>query len=189
MHRFAFGCVGLLLVVSPMPAVAQNAFWEPGFWITGGAGAGIADPDCARCPAVKTGLSGFLAGGGSISERVRLGVEVFGWRQSSADSVREYVSAYAMVQILPLERLPIYIQGGLGGGRYAEDQAPDLLSADGLGYMLGVGGYLRVSRRFSVVPFFHMVRSTGVDVSFNRLPQFTPLNLTIGYFGVGVGWR
>lgn len=192
MVRLASAASGILLLLFAAGELrAQaDAFWEPGFWINGGLGASASNVDCVRCAqGTRLGYAGFVALGGSLSERVRLGVEIFGSRRTMPDTTREFIAAWAIAQVQPMQNLPLYLEGGLGGGRFAEEQGINLLSAEGLGIVIGAGGYLRLSRRWSLIPYLHYTRTPKLAWDVNDLPQLTDLQANVVYFGVGVGWR
>jgi opacity protein-like surface antigen len=179
--------VGLLV---PETARAQDDWKEPGLWIEGGVGYGIANTDCARCSTQGHPAITFLAGiGGSASMKIRFGVEALGWKQSAADTAREYFGAMVLAQWYPVENVPFHIQGGIGGGRYAEEGGGDLLEASGFNLSLGTGYDYFFTRNFTVRAFLRYVWANGLSTKLNREPLFTDLNFNVLHFGLALTWQ
>ncbi len=176
-------------VLLPTDVQAQEDWEQPGVWVTAGGGYGSVQTNCVRCSVPRHNSFAFLAGvGGSASKKVRFGVEAVGWFQSAADTSRDYFGVLALTQFFPFESLPFSAQIGVGGGRYAEEGAGDVLEAFGFAISFGAAYDYRFARGFDARLFVRYLFSNGLTIRVNRQVQFTDLNYNMLYLGVALVW-
>lgn len=194
--------VSMLCCAGALTLLASNADAQErrGFWVAIGASPGFGqctqvnarlDPPRRGCSAArKTGLSGFVAAGGTIKPRVLLGLEANGWTHSNADTVRQYGLATAVVQVYPLQALPVFLKGGIGVGRYAEDRTEtQLLAASGFGFQFGAGGDWVVTSKLHLMPFAQILIASGIPASIGPLGLQDPLDFDVIQVGIAARWH
>lgn len=190
------GLTALAAIASDVQAQDRRGFWL-GFGVSAGSGSCTqinprVDPPVRRCSeARKLGPSGYVSVGGTMSQQVILGVELNGWMSSNPDTVRQYGVISAIVQAFPSRNLPLYVKGGLGVGRYAEDtEGESLLSAAGFSYLIGAGMEIPLRRSMALTPFVHFVLAPNVRAKLGRLNDLQdPLDYNLLHLGIGVHWR
>ena len=187
------GLTALAAIASDAQAQDRRGFWI-GFGVSAGSGSctqidPLGDPRCST--ARKLGPSGYVSAGGTMSQQVILGVELNGWMSSSPDTVRQYGVISAIVQAFPSRNLPLYVKGGLGVGRYAEDsEGESLLSAAGFSYLIGAGMEIPLRRSMALTPFVHFVLAPQMRAKLGRLNDLQdPLDYNLLHLGIGVHWR
>jgi hypothetical protein len=190
MTRAVMALFVIAALLASTEALAQGEEWEdPGLWVAAGGGYGLASTDCVRCSEGSLGSFAVILGvGGSASRKIRFGIEGVGWFQSAADTAREYIGVVAIVQWFPVEKTPLSIQVGVGGGRYAEEGGGDLLEASGFSLQIGANYDYYFSRNIAVRPFARYLFAGGLTTKVNRQVQFTDLNYGLLYFGVALTW-
>lgn len=188
----------IIVVLSGRDLGAQE---RQGFWVTIGLSPGSArcaqfnptgDPPGFTCSTErKIGPSAFIGAGGTVSQRLLLGVEANGWAHSNPDTVRQYGVVFATLQLYPARDLPFFVKAGFGVGRYAEDPPDDeVLSGAGFAFEAGVGADFRVVPRLTVVPFLQAVIAHGLPANRGRLDKLQePLDFDLIQLGVGVRWQ
>ena len=165
--------VALTQVSQPRPesvTPAAPAQTREGFWFS--AGMGYGSLSCFDCDGYANGFSGGLALGGTINEKLLLGVGTTGWYRSQ-DGVWLNVSTLdARLRFYPSIRSGFYINGGLGLGTISLGMSGlGSESETGVGLMLGVGWDIRIARNVSLSPFWNgsAVRTANADASFGQL--------------------
>ncbi len=183
-----------LVVLSSLAVFAGPVFAQSGerrgVWFGIGVAPASVHARCAQCSADrKLGYAGYIHIGGSLATRIKAGVEATGWRQSDADSTREYGAVTLVVLLHPVPTGPVYLKVGVGAGRYAEQGGSDLLSANGFATLLGAGADFRIRQRITIGPYVNYLFSNNQDKNVDRLPQFGTLDLNMVQFGVGGRWH
>ncbi len=183
-----------LVVLSSLAVFAGPVFAQSGerrgLWLGLGVAPASVHAKGVRCSADrKLGYAGYIQIGGSISTRLKLGAEATGWRQSDADSTREYGAVTLVLLLHPVPTSPVYLKVGVGAGRYAERGGSDLLSANGFAALLGAGADFRIGQRITIGPYVNYLFSNNQNQKVNRLLQFTTLDLNMVQFGVGGRWH
>ncbi len=183
-----------LVVLSSLAVFAGPVFAQSGerrgLWFGLGVAPASVHAKCVRCSDDrKLGYAGYIQIGGSISRRLKVGVEATGWRQSDPDSTREFGAVTLVALLHPVPTGPVYLKVGIGAGRYAQRGGPNLLSANGFATLLGAGADFRIRQRITIGPYVHYLFSNDQDQIVNRLLQFTTLDLNMVQFGVGGRWH
>lgn len=182
----------IALAVLTVPLAGQRRIEHEGFWLGLGAAPGVGKCTLElRCStASKLGIAGWVAAGGTISERVLVGIEANGWAHSEPDTVRQFGSVTATLVFYPIEEGPFYGKAGIGAGRYAEDAAGQILTANGFAFVLGAGADLAVSSRLAIVPFVQYVVSNRQTAKRSRFPiEGALLDFSMIQLGVGARWQ
>ena len=186
--------VGCAVLSASMVPTASAQYQRSGFWFLGGAGGASGSVDLEGFIDSKTlGLSGFVAGGGTISSSVLLGMEATGWYASSADTTQKAGMFLAVALFYPSKTLPIYIKGGAGLASVQYDRLEQDVAirykGDGLGTELGLGADFRVSEKFQVGAFFNWLQST-VESTRNQLPLVVSnIKISLLQFGVSLKYQ
>ena len=97
-----------------------------------------------------------FCGGRALGERVRVGLELGGWLLEASDvwdpSTGESVSQMALiVQVSPLARSTLYVEGGVGITTYTNHRPPEF-GGRGTGWSCGAGWNARLPRSIRLVP-------------------------------------
>ncbi len=189
MKHMVMALAMVVLALLPRTVQAQEDWERPGLWMTGGGGYGSAQTDCVRCSVDRHNSFAFLVGiGGSASRTIRFGVEAVGWFQSAADTSREYFAGVVITRFFPFETIPVSVQVGVGGGRYAEAGGGDVLEAFGFVFDLGASYDYRFARALDARLFARYLFSNGLTTRVNRQVQFTDLNFNMLYVGIALVW-
>lgn len=143
-----------------------------GFWFNIGLGYGSLG--CDGCLGRESGLSGGLALGGTVSDRVLVGVGTTGYAREVLGEILSAGTLDARIRFYPVRTSGFFLNGGIGVGTLSYAGETEF----GLGLMLGLGWDVRVGRRVSLTPFWNgsAMRNADVDANFGQL-------------GVGVTWH
>jgi hypothetical protein len=138
-------------------AQAQRSYGKhtrQGFWFNAGLGYGSAG--CLDCN-IRTGsLSGGLALGGALSQKVMLGGGTNRWTKSEDGHTLTVETLAAVMRFYPSSTAGYFVLGGLGLGmihRAASGFGSD--TQTGFGALLGLGIDIRVDRNVSLTPFWN----------------------------------
>ncbi len=170
-------------------AVAQTG--SDGFWLELGLGPGWARVGCNICDAGRaTGVSGHVGLGGQLGSRVRLGAEVDAWT-SRADGVRERLVGLAAVATWrPAPGRPLRAKVGIAYVTYRVDDDVDVVTASGIGPVVGVAYEWRLSPRVGLGPYATlMIGTIAGQVSFNGATVQDAANLNLLHLGLVASWR
>ena len=186
--------VGVTLAVAlgvAAPAEAQHIDDRRGFWIGLGVGAALTKVNCDFCGTDRTlGPSGFVQLGGTPSRKTLAGVEVTYWRGSDPDTTREYVSATAIVKYYFSIEYPVFVKGGGGIGRYAEETSTgDAVSSSGFSFVVGTGYDLRMTARIWAAPYVNYVIAPAQEGTRNRIALSTDISQNLWQFGVRLSYH
>jgi hypothetical protein len=172
--RLALTLLALTIAVAPAVFAQGKRRTLPrreGFWWS--AGLGYGSQGCENCSDREGGFSGGLSAGGTLSQRVLLGVGTTGYQKSEGGSTFSVGTLDARVRFYPSARGRFFLTGGLGIGslRSTNVGRSGTFSAYGNGAVLGVGADVPVSRRASATPYFNLVgvRADGSSVNFWQL--------------------
>ncbi len=163
-------------------------------WLAFGAGAGLLDVDCpVTCQGGRnTGVAGFFQIGGTPSLRVPVGVEFNGWRRDESGIQREYFLISAFFDFYPVEHGSLFLHGGFGAGRYAQETVTQAgteeLSATGFGFQFGGGYEFRVSPHLLAAPYIRFLIALGQDSKGKTFSFSTDLDLNMIQVGGQVRW-
>lgn len=145
-----------------------------GFWIGFGLGYGSFDAEDQL-----DGLSLYLAMGGTLNQRVRIGGELNGWTREENGATLSLTSLDAVVQFYPSPTGGFFLKGGLGISQLELDLGiGGNSSRSGGNIILGLGYDGRVGRNFSLTPFANLVAAS-----------FDGEDATVVQLGLGFHWH
>jgi hypothetical protein len=123
-----------------------------GFWFSGGLGYG--NLGCGACGGRDGSYSGGLALGGTINQKVVIGVGTNGWYQSQNGVTISTGTLTALVRYYPSAMHGLFLLGGIGGGTiHAEAPGFGSDTETGMGFLLGLGYDIRVGSNVSLTPY------------------------------------
>jgi outer membrane protein with beta-barrel domain len=148
---------------------AQKPQTRQGFWFNIGVGYGSLG--CDICDGREGGLSGGLSLGGTLSQKVLLGVGTAGWAKDYFGETLTVGTLDARIRFYPSATGGFFLTGGLGIGTISYSGTTET----GLGLLLGLGFDIRVGSNVSLTPFWNgfAVRTSTDDGN-------------VGQIGVGV---
>ena len=165
--------LGLLVLMTAGAAQAQS---HEGFWVGfgfGGGSLGIADGTDR-----DTGVVGYVKLGGTINERLLLGVESNAWVKEQSGTTLTHTNTSAVAYFYPSATNGFFLKGGLGWSRLSVEVLGISVTENGGGAVLGVGYDVRVGDNWSVTPV----------LNFNG-GAFAGGNTNISELGVGISWH
>jgi len=141
-----------------------------GFWFN--AGLGYGSGSCLDCNVREGALSGGLALGGALSQKLMLGAGVNQWWNSVEGGTLTVGTIAALIRFYPSATGGFFLLGGLGLGtmhRYAPNFGSD--TQTGFGAIAGVGLDIRVARNVSLTPFWNgfVVVVTDADANVGQI--------------------
>jgi hypothetical protein len=137
-----------------------------GFWFNVGLGYGSFG--CRDCNDRTGSASGGLALGGTISQKVLLGVGTNGWTKSENGATLTVSTLAAVIRFYPSATGGFFLLGGLGVGVIrGEVSGLGSETQTGLGALLGLGWDIRVGRNVSLTPFWNGFAADTDDVDAN----------------------
>jgi len=121
-------------------------------------------------------LSGGLALGGTLGQKVVLGIGSNGWSKSEAGTTLTAGTLTALIRFYPSATGGFFLLGGLGVGSVRLEVANlGSLTETGFGALLGLGYDIRIGRTVSLTPFWN---GFGVEAS--------DLDANVGQLGLGL---
>ena len=162
------------------------------FWLSAGLGPAWLRASCSICRSDRgTGLSGYVAIGGSAGRRTLVGAEATG-RFKRDGAVRETDWSFSAVTFLypNPRRRQLFWKVGAGVQLYRIEDGTDVLTATPVGVQVGIGWELPLSRTLRWVPSATVhVASWGGGLKFNGASSVGDIALTMVQLGVGVTRR
>jgi hypothetical protein len=145
----------VLAALSPRAASAQgHPQTRQGFWFNGGLGYGSLG--CQDCGSREGGLSGGLAIGGSLSQKVLLGAGTNAWTKSENGATLSVGTLTALIRFYPSATGGFFLLGGLGVGQvHAEVAGFGSGTETGVGALVGLGYDIRVGQNVSLTPYWN----------------------------------
>ena len=163
--RMALVALAALVVSVPGVASAQ-AHPRQGFWFNGGLGYGSLG--CQDCAGREGSISGGLAFGGTLSQKVLLGVGTNGWTKSESGYSLTVGTLTAQVRYYPSATGGFHLLGGLGIGSINEELSGfGSASEVGAGALVGVGYDFRVGQNVSLTPYWNGFAMTTSNADAN----------------------
>src|SRR5256714_9738150 len=155
--RGLWALVGALTVCAAAVASAQEPRTRRGFWGAFGLGYGANGLSCSggcsfNSDAKGGGLTAALKLGGTPSPRVRLGGEVNVWTKDHGDVTESVGNASVAVYLYPTARSGFFVKGGVGGAIFELSQGSSSTSANGFGFVTGLGYDIRVGSKVPLSP-------------------------------------
>lgn len=154
-------------------AVSQQylqAQHRSGFWFSAGLGWGSLG--CQNCGSRTGGLSGNLALGGTLSNKVLLGVSANGWTKSENGSTLSVNAITAAARFYPSARSGFFLIGGLGIGTVsAAVSGFGSGSETGFGALLGLGYDMKIGPKLSLTPYWNgfAMNSSSTDANVGQI--------------------
>lgn len=181
MKRFVPVAVVLL---TGLLTVAGTAFGQgrpqtrEGFFI--GLGLGWGSLGCSDCDGEReNGLSGYLKLGGTVNDRLLLGVETNGWYKDEDEATVNFGNFSGTAYFYPNPQGGFFLKGGLGISTLEVDIAGfGSESETGFGLIGGLGYDARVGTNFSLTPYANVLYGSFEGGSANVLQA-----------GLGVTWH
>ncbi len=136
-----------------------------GLWFNIGLGAGSLG--CQDCSHRDTGLSGGLALGAALTDRVLLAVGTTGFAREFDGELLTVGTLDGRVRFYPSRSSGFFLNAGIGLGSFTFLGDSEF----GLGVMLGVGWDIRVGRNVSLTPFWNgsAMSNSDIDANFGQL--------------------
>jgi hypothetical protein len=167
------GClVGGVVLFAASSASAGHPQERRGFWIGFGGGYGSAKVSCDDCEGGdrEGSFTGFLKLGGTLNQRVLLGVEANGWIKEQDGATVTLGSFTGTVTFYPQATSGFFLKGGVGAS-YVDNEFRDgslttTLSKTGWGVLAGIGYDVRVGRNISITPSVNYYYGQPGDLSF-----------------------
>ena len=187
--------VGLLIALGSSPAWAGHPQERHGFWIGLGVGYGsaVASADCDGCGGENRegSVTGFLKLGGTLNQKVLLGVETNAWVKNADDNTTLTLGAFTgTVTVYPKATGGFFLKGGLGTSYVSVDFQEDLFSSKidkwGWGFLVGAGYDLRVWRNISLTPCVNYHYGKPGDIRFQGVTVFPGWKQDVVSFELGV---
>src|ERR1043166_9092445 len=158
--------VSLVLILSTAFQIsdvrAQHPQIRKGFWFNGGLGYGSLG--CQDCDGRTSGLTGGISLGGTINQKILLGVGTTGWYKSENGATLTVGTLDARARFYTTAKSGFFITGGLGIGTISADVAGfGSDSETGVGVVLGIGYDIRIGANVSLTPFWngYAIRSSN----------------------------
>jgi hypothetical protein len=149
---------------------AQAKHRRSGFWFNGGLGYGSLG--CDDCSRREGALSGGLALGGTVSQKVLLGVGSNGWAKSEGGTELTVGTLLAVIRFYTSGTGGFFLLGGLGVGSIrAEVSGFGSDTETGYGALVGLGYDIRVGNNVSLTPFWNgfAASTTSADANVGQL--------------------
>jgi hypothetical protein len=180
------------LRAQPRGLVPVNENARQGFWIGFGLGGGSIGANCVDCDSSRTGgVTGFLRLGGTVSQHVLLGGEIDGWGKKQNGVTGSMGFASFIASLYPAANAGFFLQLGLGGMSYTEDDGIDKVEATAPAGSFGLGYDFRVGHMLSVTPFLNALASSAVSFKVNgvSVPSGEDIKLNLVHVGIGLTWH
>jgi len=152
------------------PVAAQGVPERSGFWFNVGLGYGSLG--CQDCGSREGAVSGGLALGGALSQKVMLGVGTNGWSKSENGGTLTVGTVSALIRFYPSRTGGFFLLGGLGIGTvHASVSGLGSDSETGAGALLGLGYDVRIGHNVSLTPFWNgfAINTTNTDANVGQI--------------------
>ncbi len=141
-----------------------------------------------RHPAFALGF----AGGHSLGNRARIGLEMNGWLLQSFNlnnpAVGESVSnVWVVADALPIRKTPIFLRAGSGLALY-QNNRPGGFGGTGWSWTAGVGYEIPLTKQFGLAPIVDYAAGSLGDVR-NILAVETNRRYSVVEFKVAIAWH
>lgn len=195
MHESEAGQIRRGLAVAAMLVALSAASIEAqvqreGQWLAVGLGGGVDQISCGVCQGdPKTGITGFVRFGGTISDRLLLGAEFDGWTRSD-ESIRQYMGALNAIAVLyagPEARF--HVKGGVGAMGFRASEEGDALTALTFGVTAGAGYDFPIRENLSLTPFASLTLAPFANLKFNGELAQDGATLGLLQAGLGLTWH
>jgi hypothetical protein len=153
---------------TPPPGVqpADGKRSRKGFWFNGGLGYGIFG--CRGCDGRTGDLSGGLALGWSLSQKVLLGVGANGWSMSENGGNLSAGILGAVIRLYPSATGRFFLLGGFGvGAIHGKRSGLEGETQTGYGGLVGLGYDILVGNSVSLTPFWNGFAANTPETDFS----------------------
>ncbi len=141
-----------------------------GFWFNGGLGYGSLG--CDDCDGREGGLSGLIGLGGTVSQKVLLGVTSSGWTKSESGVTLTVGTLTGMIRFYPSNTGRFFLLGGLGLGSIHVDLGDFGSETEtGGGALLGLGYDIKLGDKTSMTLYWNgfAARTENADANVGQL--------------------
>jgi hypothetical protein len=161
--------LGGAIAIGAPPAYAQYPQTRSGFWISVGLGYGSLG--CDNCSGRTGGFSGNISLGGTLSQKLLLGVASTGWTRSENGATLTVGTLDAAIRFYPSATGGFFLTGGIGVGSISAAVGGLGGSETGGGAVLGLGYDFRVGKNVSLTPYFNAfgVRTSNSDANVGQI--------------------
>ena len=160
-----------LTVVSVLPTLlsAQTRYQRKGFWFNVGLGYGSLG--CKDCGYREGALSGALALGGALSQKVSLGVGTNGWSKKDEGVTETVGTLTAVIRFYPSRTGGFFLLGGLGLGSVHASSGPGSGTETCGAALLGLGYDFRIGTNVSLTPFVngYAMKNDNTDANVGQI--------------------
>ena len=179
--------LGVLTVAGARQSAAQHPQTREGFWIGFGFGYGSEKPSCDSCGTIdsKSGFTGFIKLGGTLSKQVLLGGEINAWTKSDSGVTDQLGNVSAAVYYYPAVKSGFFLKGGVGFSTFRESNNATA-DGTGVGFLAGLGYDVRVGRNVSLTPVANFYWGAVGDIKSNGTTLLTGWKQHVFDFGLGI---
>ena len=187
--------LGLSLLCGSTARAQSYPQTRDGFTISFGVGVGSAGVTCDGCDTDReTAPALYLRLGGAVRPNLILGGEVNGWSKTVEDSGDEAEVTVATVNFIaqwyPQPTGGFFVDGGLGvGSMNVKVRVPGIATISdkttGLGYQVGAGYDIRLTRNFSLTPYATFFGTAGGKVESTD----DKIDANVAQVGLGFTWH
>lgn len=150
----ALAAITACLAGGALAQQARRPVLRQGFWFSGGLGYGSLG--CQNCSGRTGSVSGNISLGGTLSQKVLLGVSTNGWTKSESGSTLTVGTLTAAIRFYPSPVGGFFLTGGLGLGTVsAAISGFGGGSQTGVAALLGLGYDVPVGRSVSLTPYWN----------------------------------
>jgi hypothetical protein len=180
------------LLLSSADAWAGHPQERTGFWIGFGVGYGSAGVNCDDCDLDEreSSFTGFFKLGGTLNERVLLGMESNGWFKEEDGGTLILGSVTGTVTFYPSATGGFFLKGGVGlsyiDTEFREGSFSVGLDKTGWGVLAGIGYDVRVGRNFSLTPTVNYYYGKPGDIAFEGEAVFGGWSQNVVSFELGL---
>jgi hypothetical protein len=171
--RAATPTLALASTPKPFPPDApatQDTRSRKGFWFS--AGLGFGSLGCQDCTGREGSYSGGLALGGTLSQKVIIGVGTNGWYKSVNGVTLSAGTLTALIRFYPSYTGGFFLLGGIGvGSIHTQVAGFGSATETGGGVLLGLGYDIRVGNNVSLTPYWNgfAVRTSNSDANVGQI--------------------
>jgi len=193
--RAFWALVGTLTLSAAQLGSAQEPRTRHGFWGAFGLGYGANSLSCSggctfNSDAKGGGVTASIKLGGTPKPSVRLGGEVNVWVKDVGSGVTETVgNISAAVYLYPAPRRGFFVKGGVGLASFQLSQGNSSVSADGLGFLAGLGYDIRLSNKVSLSPIANIYFGRDGDLKDGSTVVIPGIKHAIVDFGLSLQYN
>ena len=195
MRLITTSLLALSLVAASSAAAQTHPQTRDGFTISFGVGAGSAGVTCDGCDTDReTAPTVYLRLGSAVRPNLILGGEANGWSKTIKDSGDEAKVTVATVNFIaqwyPQPTGGFFVDGGIGvGSMNVEAKVPGVATISdkttGLGYQVGTGYDIRLTKNFSLTPYATYFATAGGKVESTK----DKIDANVIQAGIGFTWH